>query len=342
MPDLPVSEALQTPIIVPLAANLSLCRFAEPKKIAVARGVAERAWEAGELDANSRVFVSSSGSFGLGWATVSAELGLPMTLVSQPSIAPLQAIFEGMGVEVVIVKEPDPEGGYQQARLEKLNSLAADHPAPFIPHPYDDPRIVESYGPVAESIVDALGEVPDVVVDVTGSGGSLMSFTKALRSRAPKTKAVAVDTYGSCLFGRDAGERGVSGMGNSVMPEILDHSVVDQVHWLPADQVNAAARQLLQDSGLFMGPTTGAAVAVGKWVARRNPHYQVLAIGADSGWRYRDSVFDEGESGQVDSHPREVTRPRSACRGKWCYMNWGRRSLSEVVDQKEEPPKVDV
>jgi len=332
---LPASRALQTPILVPLKQNVFLVRFPNTKKVVAARGVAKQAIDSGDLHDDSRVFVSSSGSFGLGWAIVSRELNLQMTLVTQPSIEPLLPLFRRMGVKVVMVEVPHPKGGFQQARLDRLKKLASEHPHPFIPHPYDDPKIVKAYEPVAESIFDSLDAVPDVLVDVTGSGGSLMGLSRAFRVEKPETQAVAVDTYGSCLFGRTAGERGVSGMGNSVMPEILDHSKVDEVHWMPSDQVDASARKLLRERGLFGGPTTGAATHVGLWKGRQCQDSTILCVGADSGWRYKDTVFSEAE-GNVDSTPRKVDRPRAARSDRWCYMTWGCRSFQEVTEAEEE------
>jgi len=335
-PNLFMSRALQSPLYIPIESNVHLVRFAESKKAVVAYGVAKQAWSAGELHEHSRIFVSSSGSFGLGWARVAKELGLPMTLVTQPSIKPLLPIFRGQGVEVRVVEEPRPSGGFQQARLNLLQDLAAEHPHPFIPHPYDDPRIISAYRPVARRIVDMLGKAPEIVVDVTGSSGSLMGLSQAFRREAPRVRAVAVDTYGSCLFGHPVGNRSISGMGNSVMPGILDHEAVDQVHWMPASDVNTAARQLLREHGLFMGPTTGAAVRVGKWLAGRNLNATVLCVGADSGWRYKGSVFCGNNSKAPEQttttrSPDEVYHPLEATPRRWCYMQWARRSLNDVL-----------
>ena len=333
--ELPASSALQTPILIPLEHNVFLVRFPNTKKVVAARGVAKQAVDSGDLHDDSEVFVSSSGSFGLGWAIVSRELNLPMTLVTQPSIEPLLPLFRRMDIDVVIVEEPHPKGGFQQARLDRLKKLASEHPHPFLPHPYDDPKIVEAYEPVAESIADSLGAIPDVLVDVTGSGGSLIGLSRAFRAEQPEVQAIAVDTYGSCLFGRPAGDRDVSGMGNSVMPDILDHSKVDEVHWIPGDQVDASARKLLRERGLFGGPTTGAATHVGLWKGRQCQNSTILCVGADSGWRYKDTVFSE-EEGNVDSIPRKVDHPQAARSGRWCYMTWGHRSLEEVTEPEEE------
>ena len=203
---------------------------------------------------------------------------------------------------------------------------------------YGNPVARRSYAPVAELMGDQLRGV-DYLVAAAGSGASGAGVTEPYRAVFPEMRLVGVDTFNSTLFGLPDGERILRGLGNSLMPANLRHELYDEVDWLSAPLAFAATRRLYRESGLFRGPTTGAAWWVARSIAMRQPDARVVMLSADSGMRYIDDVFcDEWlhehgafmASESMPEMPVAVNHP-GAAEPPWSMFDWGRRPYAEVM-----------
>ncbi|MBY3517401.1 pyridoxal-phosphate dependent enzyme [Rhizobium laguerreae] len=147
---------------------------------------------------------------------------------------------------------------------------------------YDNPDNPLSYSLVAERLAESVGQV-DCLVGSVGSVGSMSGTARFLRDVFPALHVSGGDTHGSVLFGQPDGLRTLRGLGNSIVPNNLDHSQFDDVHWVTAIEALTALRKLHVQHGLFMGPTSGASILVADWVARTSPDNIVVAILAGEG-----------------------------------------------------------
>jgi cysteine synthase len=339
-----VVDALALPRLVWLRPNLIGLAF-PLMKILPARFIVRRAREEGELQPGGLIAESTSGTFGLALAMVARLQGHPLTLVSDPAIdPPLQRRLEDLGATVHIVREPGPAGGFQQARLARLEQVLAENPGSFWPRQYSNPHHPASYAPCAELLADAAGGV-DCLVGTVGSGGSVCGLSSYLRLLFPEVTVVGVDTHGSVIFGqRDAGGgRLLRGLGNSLVPPNVDHTAFDLVHWVGAAEAFRATRELHRRHALFMGPTSGAAFLVADWWARQNPDSLTAVIFPDEGYRYQDTVYDDawlaGKGALLDrlpDAPVEWERVRDGG-DPWAFFRWGRRTFAEATAAPARP-----
>src|SRR5690606_34649954 len=154
-------------------------------------------------------------------------------------------------------------GGYQRARLDKLEYYKEKYPDHFFPAQYVNKMNPGAYALFAEQIISSFGKV-DALVGSVGSGGSMCGTLRYLRKINPRTIGVGVDSHDSMLFGRKDGGamRVIRGLGNSLMPDNLDHSKFDQVHWLTSEEIACATRELHSLHGIYAGPTSGATYKV--------------------------------------------------------------------------------
>jgi cysteine synthase len=340
-------QSLQLPRVVRLTHNLWAASFAL-MKLVPARFVLQRAQERGELGPDCVVIESTSGTFGLGLAMQAALMQRQLVLVTDPVMdAALCRRVSDLGATVHVCREPAAVGGYQTARLARLHELAAELPQTFWPRQYDNPDNPASYAVVAEHLRKAIGSV-ECLVGAVGSGGSMCGTLAGLR-RHGDTYGIAVDTHFSVLFGQADGPRPLRGLGNSVMPTILDHTAFDEVHWCTSAEATASTRDLHRRHALFQGPTSGAAFRVAAWWAAQNPSSSCVVMLPDDGTRYLDTVYDDawvlhespdraarllpaqgGPPAPEQSGPRTVEHP-AAAGPQWSRMRWGRRRLDEVA-----------
>jgi cysteine synthase A len=331
--------------MVQLSGNLFAASFAL-MKLLPSRFILDRARSLGLIREGSVIIETTSGTFGLALAMLSALRGYRLILVSDPAIdAPLKRRLEDLGAQVEIVREPAQAGGFQAARLDRLAALQAANPGHFWPSQYENLHNPGAYAPLAELLVETIGSI-DCLVGTVGSGGSACGTSRFLRQLFPEMRTIAVDTHASVLFGQPDGKRMLRGLGNSLMPGNVDHTIFDEVHWVAAPEAFLATRMLHRTHALFMGGTSGAAYMVAQWWAKNNPDARVVALLPDEGYRYQSTIYDDDwlrESGMwLDSLPDEpclVEHPKYACQ-KWSRLNWNRRTYEEVVGNAFQPGKV--
>jgi cysteine synthase len=330
--------ARELPHLVTLSENLYGAVFFL-MKLLPAKFIVESALASGELASRGTVVETTSGTFGLALAISCRLRGLKFIMISDPVVEPsLQRRIKDLGATVDIVARPAEKGGFQQARLDRLHEIRRANPGSFWPCQYDNPKNAGSYAALSELLTSALGQI-DCVVGTVGSGGSMCGTVGHLRSVFPHAYAIGVDTFGSVLFGQRDAKRTLRGLGNSLHPRNLDHTVFDEVHWLDAASAFSATRSLHRDHSLYMGPTSGAAYWVAQWYARKNPSARTVVLLADEAYRYQDTVYDDDwlrqEGLLLDRPPREPTLADDpvAAFGDWSRYEWKRRDYRVVTGQ---------
>jgi S-sulfo-L-cysteine synthase (3-phospho-L-serine-dependent) len=306
-------------------------------KIIPAEFCVRQAMREGRLTPGGLVLESSSGTMALGLAIVCRWLDYPLAIVSDYACDDaLCRRLVDLGARVERVSAPAATGGYQRARLDRLEEIRQAHPGAWWLNQYDNPHNGGAYGSVAATIVEAVGRV-DCLVGAVGSGGSMCGTASYLRPLFPRMTVVGVDTFNSVLFGQPDGTRRLRGLGNSLLPKNLDHRLFDEVHWIGVAEAYAATRQLHQTTALFRGGTSGATWLAARDYARRHPDATVVCLFADDGNRYVDEIYDDARLKARDEwlpappgEPCVVDHPIAAT-GSWARFDWKRRAYEEVM-----------
>jgi len=332
-----VLDVKEQPVVVPIRGhgNLYAATFVLMKLI-VGRYMLRRAEELGLLHLDTRVFESTSGTMGLALAFACKESGYPLTLVSDPVLGDrLRRLLECLGAVVVKVPKPAAKGGFQAARLEKLDELRALEPDSYWTAQYDNSANPEAYAPAALNIAGQIKRPIDYLVSPVGSGGNGSGLSRSLHVGGHPARFVAVDTFGSVLFGHKDSHRILRGLGNSLIPANLDYHRVHEVHWVNAAEAFGATLELYSEHQIDQGPTSGAAFLVARWLAERNPTKTVVFVCPDSGERYRDTVYNPDflaaerlQLPRLPDQPLEVTAPHDVS-PVWCRMSWCRRPRTD-------------
>ena len=331
-----IAEAAELPKIVKLGDNLfAACFFL--MKMLPARFILDRARDAGLIRPGSTIIETTSGTFGLALAIHSALRGYRLILVSDPAVdEAMKARLEDLGTRVEIVQTPAAVGGFQRARLDRMAEIQAENPDHFCPSQYDNPHNPGGYSPLAELLVETIGQI-DCLVGTVGSGGSMSGTSAYLRTLFPDMRAVGVDTFGSTIFGQPDQKRLLRGLGNSLMPENVVHTTFDEIHWVSAAEAFLATRVLHRTHALFMGGTSGAAFIAARWWAAEHPDAKVVVIFPDEGYRYQSSIYNDAWLQQngvwlesLPDEPRLSAHPMEAG-PRWSRLLWNRRTYEEVM-----------
>jgi cysteine synthase len=338
------TEAYQLPRLIRLTPNLYAACFTLMKMIP-ARYILRRADQDGQLEPGTIITETTSGTFGLALAMQGVHLNRPVILVSDPVID--ERLYRrltdlGAVVDRVPASASATVGGFQAARLARLDEIRSEHPSTFWPDQYANPDNPRSYATVSELLLESLGQV-DCLIGPVGSGGSMSGTTTYVRTVLPECRAIGVDTHGSVLFGHSDRPRELRGLGMSLMPANLRHALFDEVHWVSASAAYAATRQLHRQHAIFMGPSSGAAYLAARWWARANPSAVTVVMLPDEGYRYQDTVYhdewldEHGHLGQpVPDEPTVVDEPDRPG-GAWTSYPWRRRAYPDVMAGANPP-----
>jgi len=269
----------------------------------------------GEIGRGSTIIESSSGNFGVALAAVCRAEGLRFICVVDPLILPHNRfLMEQYGAEIDQVTTRDDSGGYLKHRIARVQELEQQIPgARWINQYANAGNASAHYFGTGMEIYKAFADVGlDHVFVPVSSGGTITGVSQVLKSLFPRIIIVAVDTTGSVIFGGPPNRRHIPGMGSSIRPEILEHAAIDHVVMVSEQDIVKSCTELLQDYGLFVGGSSGAAhqgarqyfqdpahltdiPAPGypRWRNHTRAKPNALLIFPDRGDRYQSTIYDQ-------------------------------------------------
>lgn len=260
-----------------------------------ALSILSNALEQGLMMPGATVIESSSGNMGIGLAQACAYLKLNFICVVDPKTTKQNIeILRSYGTKVDYVSAPDPvTGEYLQARINRVQALLRTIPNSFWPDQYSN-----VYNPIAHyqtmgEIVMELKKV-DYLFCATSTCGTLRGCAEFVQNNRLKTKIIAVDAQGSVIFSSLAAKRLIPGHGAAIVPKLYQSNLADRcIHVSDLDCV-VGCRRLVQQEAILAGGSSGAVLsAITKIQSEIPSGANCVAIFADRGERYLDTIFSD-------------------------------------------------
>lgn len=253
------------------------------------------AMENGELKKGDTVVESSSGNMAIGLAQTCKYFGLTLIVVVDPMVNKQNVkIIEAYGGKVDFVTIPATEGGFLQARLDRVQEILHENPRSFWTNQYGNSQNPATHQQTMHEIIKDIGYAPDYLFAATSTCGTLMGCVNYVKRNNLKTKIIAVDAVGSVIFGTPAGERKIPGHGAGRKSQFLDReSIFDVVHVTDEECVKGCQRLLNQEAILCGGSSGAVTTAVNKFAPSLPNGATVAMILCDRGERYLDTIYNE-------------------------------------------------
>jgi cysteine synthase B len=208
-------------------------------------------------------------------------------------------LLEVWGAEII----PSPASGGSNGAMRKAQELAAAHPEWWFPWQYANPANPKAHyegtGP------EIWRDCPEVTHFVAGLGtaGTLMGVGRFLKERNPRVQIWAVQPpVGEMVDGLKNLDEGF------IPPVFTDNNGEDLLDRNkivgPRESIEWTRR--LTDVGIFGGISSGAAVAAAAKCAAEIDEGVIVALAADSGWKYLSTNAWTGDLDEVTERARKV------------------------------------
>jgi cysteinyl-tRNA synthetase len=238
----------------------------------------ERAEERGELSRGKTILEATSGNTGIGLAWVAAVKGYKLLLAMPESVSlERRQILEALGAELLLT----PAALGTDGAIERVYELMRAEPGRyFMPDQFNNEDNWRAhYEQTAPEIWEQTGHRLDVVVATLGTTGTVMGLARRFRELAPHVLVIGVEPQPGHKI------QGLKNMKESYKPGIFDKSLLGAKAAVEDEEAFECARQLAHE-GIFVGMSSGAAVAVALKKAREMEEGTIVAICPDGGERY--------------------------------------------------------
>jgi len=246
------------------------------------------------LKKDSVIIEPTSGNTGIALALAAAVKGYKLILVMPESMSiERRKIMSAYGAEFVLT--PREKG--MKGAIEKAQELAKENPKAWIPQQFDNEANTEIHRKTtAQEIINDFSDGLDYVITGVGTGGHITAIAEAVKQKLPSVKVFAVEPELSpVLSGGAPGPHPLQGLGAGFIPSIMNTAALDGVITVGKEEAFDFAKRVAKEEGLFVGISTGAALAA---VAKKLPEIpkgsKILTFNYDTGERYLsiEGLFD--------------------------------------------------
>jgi len=265
------------------------CERANPGgsiKDRIALSMIEDAEQKGILKSDSVIVEPTSGNTGIGLAMVSAVKGYKLILVMPESMSiERRKLMSAFGATF----ELTPKEGGMKGAIEKAREIVSKNPKAWMPQQFDNPANVQAHiDHTAKEIIADFPEGIDYLITGVGTGGHISGVAKVLKEKFPKLKAFAVEPEASpVISGGKPGPHPIQGIGAGFIPNNLHTKLLDGAITVSKENAFAYAQRAAKEEGLFVGISSGAALAA---VAKKLPEIpkgqRIITFNYDTGERY--------------------------------------------------------
>lgn len=240
--------------------------------------------ESGKLTHDKIILEPTSGNTGIGLAMVAAAMGYRVKLTMPGCVSQeRRSILMAFGAELEITEDCQGTDG----AIRRAHEIYDKDPEKyFMPNQFDNPaNVLSHYETTSVEIWEQTkGDITAFVAGM-GTSGTLMGVRKRLKEKNPDVKIIGVEP--------PMGHRiqGLKNMGEAIVPKIYDQEMLDGKITVGDSEAFSMAQRLALEEGMFVGMSSGAAMAGALKVAQDLKNGTVVTLFPDRGDRYLSTAL---------------------------------------------------
>ena len=254
--------------------------------------------EKGLIGPGTIIVEPTSGNQGIGLALVGAVRGYQTKIIMPDSVSEeRRKLVRHYGAEVILIHDAGDIGACIQKCLSTALRMAEEDPRVFVPQQFENPA-----NPAVHREATALEilEQADCPIDGfcsgIGTGGTITGIGEVLKEKNPGIEIWAVEPeHAAILSGGSIGTHIQMGIGDGVIPEILNMDIYDEICIVTDEEAIQVSKALAAKEGIMCGISSGTNVAAALKLAKKlGEGKTVVTVLPDTAERYFSTpLFDE-------------------------------------------------
>ena len=236
-------------------------------------------------EGKTTIIEPTAGNTGIGVALAAQQHRLPTILVVPEKFSfEKQQLMKALGA--TLINTPSDQG--IKGAIQKARELAAKTPNSFVPMQFENPANPATYyHTLAPELVADVPAQINAFVAGAGSGGTFAGIARYLKEQNSATRTVVVEPEGSILNGGPAHLHKTEGIGVEFIPPFFKDVQIDETLTISDNDAFDQVKQMAKTQGLFIGSSSGAALAASLKVANELPeNSSIVTVFPDSSERY--------------------------------------------------------
>ncbi len=244
----------------------------------------KKAEQSRRLTRGKIILEPTSGNTGIALAMIGAAKGYPVKLCMPECVSTeRQRILEALSAEVTLT--PAKEG--TDGAIRKAHQLLDSEPDKYyMPNQFEnEANVLAHYETTAPEILSQTNGQIDVLVAGMGTTGTLMGVYKFFKEKKPQVRIVGIEPPEGHTI------QGLKNMKESIVPKIYNPKMMDEKITIDDGQAFETTRDLAAKEGVFVGMSSGAAVAGALRIAKDMTSGTIVVILPDRGDRYLSTTL---------------------------------------------------
>ena len=244
----------------------------------------------GLIGPDSIIVEPTSGNQGIGLALVGAVRGYRTIIIMPDSVSEeRRKLVRHYGAEVKLIHDAGDIGKCMEECLQAALSMKKKNPKVFVPQQFEN--INNTLAHKKHTALEIMAQVAKPIhgfCSGIGTGGTLTGIGEVLKAQYPDIQIWAVEPENAAILaGGTIGTHLQMGIGDGIIPDILNREIYDDIYVVTDQEAIETARRLAREEGLACGISSGTNVAAAIRLAEKlGPGKTVVTVLPDTAERY--------------------------------------------------------
>ncbi len=232
----------------------------------------------------------TSGNQGIGLALVGAVRGYKVKIIMPDSVSEERRLLvRQYGAEVVLVHDAGNIGLCIEECLQLALKMKAEDPNVFVPQQFENPAnpAIQRSATANEILKQVDGPIHGFCSGI-GTGGTITGIGEVLKAANPDMTIWAVEPENAAILsGGSIGTHVQMGIGDGIIPAILNQNIYDDVCIVKDEEALQASKDLASKEGILCGISSGTNVAAAIRLAKQlGKGKRIVTVLPDTAERY--------------------------------------------------------